>query len=215
MRLPSVVAAALFMPALCSSQAGMGEPLPSSDTQRAGWEASATGYYYALDDQSDYLSVIATADRNALHLEARYNYEALDSGSLFVGWTFSGGDALAWELRPILGAVFGTTRGIAPGLEASVAYGMVDFYTEAEYMHDLDAEEDSFTYAWSEFGVTPLPWLRFGIVGQRSRAYESERDIQRGGFAQFMFGQVTLGTYVFNPDDSADRFVIFSLGATF
>jgi hypothetical protein len=96
-----------------------------------------------------------------------------------------------------------------------VAYGKVDFYTEAEYMHDLDVEEDSFTYAWSELGVTPLPWLRFGIVGQRSRAYESDREIQRGGFVQFTLGKVTLGTYVFNPDDSTDRFVIFSLGATF
>jgi len=28
-------------------------------------------------------------------------------------------------------------------------------------------------------------------------------------------GKVRLGTYVFNPDDSADRFVIVSLGAAF
>lgn len=215
MRLQGVVAAALFMPALCSAQAGMGEPLPQPLAQTSNWELSATGYYYALDNQSDYLSAIATADRDALHLEARYNYEALDSGSLFVGWTFSGGDALTWELRPILGAVLGSTQGIAPGFEASVAYGIVDFYTEAEYMHDFDVREDSFTYAWSELGFTPLSWLRFGLVGQRSRAYESDRDIQRGGFAQLTFGKVTLGTYVFNPDDSADRFAIFSLGASF
>ena len=61
--------------------------------------------------------------------------------------------------------------------------------------------------------MTPLAWLRFGIVGQRSRAYQSDRDIQRGGSAQITYDKVTLGTYVFNPDDSADRFVIFSLGA--
>lgn len=215
MRLPAVVAALFFIPAPCSAQAGAGEPPPSPPTQPVGWDVSATGYYYALDDQSDYLSVIATADRDALHLEARYNYEALNSGSLFAGWTFSGGDALTWELRPILGAVFGSTRGIAPGFEASLAYGMVDYYIEAEYMHDIEVEEDSFTYAWSELGFTPLPWLRVGVVGQRSRAYESDREIQRGGFAQFMLGKVTLGTYVFNPDDSSDGFVIFSLGASF
>jgi len=215
MRLSGVVAAALLMPALCSAQAGMGEPPSRSDTQAPGWDLSATGYYYALDNQSDYLSAIATADRDALHLEARYNYEALDSGSLFAGWRFAGGDALSWEFTPIIGAVFGDKQGIAPGFEASLAYGMVDFYIEAEYVRDLELQADSFTYAWSELGVSPLEWLRFGIVGQRSRAYQSDRDIQRGGFAQLTFGKVTLGVYVFNPDDSADRFAIFSLGATF
>ena len=92
---------------------------------------------------------------------------------------------------------------------------MVDFYSEVEYVRDLDVRDDSFTYAWSELGVSPLAWLRVGIVGQRSRVHESERDIQRGGFAQLTSGRLTLGAYVFNPDDSADRFVIVSLGATF
>ena len=140
-RLPGFVAAALLVPALnCSAQEGLGKPPPSSHTKASGWDFSATGYYYALDDQNDYLSAIATADREALHLEARYNYEALDSGSLFAGWNFSGGDALTWEMTPILGAVFGAKQGIAPGFEASVAYGIVDFYIEAEYVHDFEVQ---------------------------------------------------------------------------
>jgi hypothetical protein len=86
---------------------------------------------------------------------------------------------------------------------------------EAEYVRDLEVREDSFTYAWSELGFSPLEWLRFGLVGQRTLLYQSDRDIQRGGFAQLMNGKVTLGLYVFNPDDSDDRFTVFSLGAEF
>lgn len=212
MRLQGVIAAALFMPTLCLAQASMGEPSPPPYVQTSRWELSATGYFY---NRSDSFFAIATADRDALHLETRYNYEALDSGSLFVGWTFSGGDAMTWKLRPILGTVFGSTQGVAPGLEASMAYGIVDFYTETEYMHNFNTHEDSFTYAWSELGLRPLPWLRFGLVGERSKVYKSDRDIQRGGFAQFTMGRVTLGTYVFNPDDSANQFVILTLGASF
>lgn len=215
MRLPDIVAAALLMPALCAAQESAEHVPLQTDAIASNWEFAATGYYYALDDQSDYFSAIATANRDALHLEARYNYEALDSGSLFVGWTFAGGDALSWAFTPILGAVFGSMQGIAPGFEASLAYGLVDFYSEVEYVRDLDVRDDSFTYAWSELGVSPLAWLRVGIVGQRSRVHESDRDIQRGGFAQLTSGRLTLGAYVFNPDDSADRFVIVSLGATF
>lgn len=216
-RLPSAaVAVALLVPVLACAAPDSGDaPSPTSPANAPGWSFSATGMYYSLRDQSDFLLTIATAERGPLHLEARYNYEALDTGSLFVGWKFSGGAALTYELTPILGAVFGATQGIAPGLEASLAYGIADFYIEAEYLHDFENHEDSYAYAWSELGFSPLEWLRFGLVGQRTRVYSSDLDIQRGGFAQIISGKVTLGLYVFSPDDSADRVSILSLGADF
>ncbi len=126
MRLPGVVAVVLCVSgAELSSPGGLGEPpLRSHAGRPAG--IFRDGLLLLAHDQSDYLSVIATADRESLHLEARYNYEALDTGSVFAGWNFSGGDGLKCELTPILGAVFGAKQGIAPGFEASVAYGIVD-----------------------------------------------------------------------------------------
>jgi hypothetical protein len=115
----------------------------------------------------------------------------------------------------MLGAVFGDTQGIAPGFEASLAYGIVDLYVEAEYLHDFESHEDNYTYAWSELGFSPLERLRFGLVGQRTRVYSSDLDIQRGGFAPIISGKLTLGLYVFNPGDSADRVSILSLGTEF
>ena len=216
-QLSVVLAAALLVPVLASAAPGSGNAAasPPSTANAPGWAYSATGMYYWPPDDSNFLLVIATADRGSLHLEARYNYEALDTGSLFAGWTFAGGDKLTYELTPMLGAVIGETQGIAPGFEASLAYGVADFYIEAEYLYDLDNHEDNYTYAWSELGFSPLEWLRFGLVGQRTRVYNSDRDIQRGGFAQLLFGKATLGFYVFNPDDSADRLAIVSLAAEF
>jgi hypothetical protein len=209
-------AAALLLGALtCSAQETGIATAPSSTADAPGWTYSATGMYYSFHDQDDFLIAVATADQGPLHLEARYNYEAMDSGSLFAGWKFSGGEKLTYELTPILGAVFGQKEGIAPGVEAAAAYGIVDLYVEAEYVRDLEVRQDSFTYAWSELGFSPLEWLRFGLVGQRTLLYQSDRDIQRGGFTQLMNGKVTLGLYVFNPDDSDDRFTVFSLGAEF
>ena len=211
-----VVAAALLLVALtCDAQDAGVITAPSSTTDAPAWTYSATGMYYSFRNQDDFLLAVATAEHGPLHLEARYNYEAIDSGSLFAGWKFSGGKTVTYELTPILGAVFGQKEGIAPGLEAAVAYGVVDFYMEAEYVYDLEVREDSFTYAWSELGFTPWEWLRFGLVGQRTRVYQSDRDIQRGCFAQLMHNKVTLGLYVFNPDDSDSRFTVFSLGAAF
>ena len=210
-----VVAAMLLSALTCAAQEGGNAATPSSSADAPGWAYSVTGSYYSFRDQDDFLLAIAIAEQGPLHIEARYNYEAIDSGSLFVGWKFSGGTTVTYELTPILGAVFGQKEGIAPGFEAAVAYGIADFYIEAEYVRDLEVRQDSFTYAWSELGLTPWEWLRFGLVGQRTTVYQSDRDIQRGGFAQLMYGNVTLGLYVFNPDDSDNRFTAFSLGAEF
>jgi hypothetical protein len=211
----AVIAAALLLSALtCSAQEGGGAPLPPGENP-PGWAYSVSGSYYSFRNQNNFMIGIATADRGPLHLEARYNYEALDSGSLFVGWKFSGGEKLTYELTPILGAVFGQKEGIAPGLEGSAAYSAVDLYIESEYVLDLGDRQDSYVYVWTELGFTPLDWLRFGLAGQRTTVYQSDRDIQRGVFAQLIFGKATLGFYVFNPDDSDSQYSVFSLGAEF
>jgi hypothetical protein len=211
-----VVAAALLLGAVtCNAQETVVATAPSPTAAAIGWAYSATGSYYSFRNQDDFLLGVATAEHGPLHLEARVNYEAIDSGSLFVGWKFSGGKKLTWELTPIIGAVFGQKEGIAPGFEASLAYGIVDFYTETEYVRDSSIRQDSFTYSWNELGFSPLEWLRFGMVGQRTMVYQSDRDIQRGFFAQGKYKKATLGLYIFNPDDSDNRFAVFSLGAKF
>ena len=190
-------------------------PALSSTSVAPRWAYSMMASYYSFRNQDDFVLAVATADKGPLHIEARYNYEAKDSGSLFAGWKFSGGEKITYELTPILGAVFGAKKGIAPGFEASIGYGIVDFYTETEYVRDLEVRQDSFTYSWNELGFSPLEWLRFGLVSQRTLVYQSERDIQRGFFVQVKYRKVTLGVYDFNPDDSDSHFTIFSLGSEF
>jgi hypothetical protein len=212
----AAMAAALFLSAPpCSAQEGTITTAPTSTAEASGWAFDLSASYYSFRNQDDFTLAVLRADRGQLHLEARYNYEAIDSGSLFVGWKFSGGNKLTWEVTPMLGAVFGQKEGIAPGLEFSLGYGIVDFYSESEYVRDTDVKEDSFTYSWNELGFSPLEWLRFGIVTQRSMVYQSDRDIQRGVFAQVKYRKATLGAYVFNPDDSDSRYMVFSLGAEF
>jgi hypothetical protein len=167
-----------------------------------------------MRDQPDFGVAVAAINRGALHLEARYNYEVRDAGSLFVGWKFSGGDAVTFEITPILGALFGAGRGVVPGIEASVAYGSVDAYIEAEYVHDTAHSSDSYYYSWSELGWKPVAWLRVGLAGQRTRVVQTGRDLQRGLFAQFILDKATLSVYAFNPD-SGSRYAILALGVQF
>jgi len=183
-----------------------------SDTALSG---SITGYYYAMRDEPDFGVGVASLNRGPLHLEGRYNYEAHNAGSVFVGWNFSGGDTVTFAITPIIGALFGSTHGVIPGVEASVAYGRFDAYIEAEYVYDRQNHSDSYYYAWSELGWKPAEWLRLGLAGQRTRVVQTtERDLQLGVFAQLMLGKATLSAYAFNPD-TGSRYAIIALGIQF
>jgi hypothetical protein len=81
------------------------------------WSFSVSAYTYALSDDRHYVQPTVTANRGWLHLEARSNYEGLNTGSAWLGVNFTGGKTLEWEIKPMLGGVFGDTAGIAPGLK--------------------------------------------------------------------------------------------------
>ena len=182
-----------------------------SDTKLSG---SITGYYYAMRDEPDFGVGVAALNRGALHLEGRYNYEAHSAGSAFVGWNFSGGDTVTFTITPIIGVLFGSTRGTIPGVEAGIAYGPFDAYIEAEYVYDRQNHSDSYFYAWSELGWKPAEWLRLGLAGQRTSVVQTERNLQLGAFAQLMLGKATLSAYAFNPD-TGSRYAIIALGLQF
>lgn len=177
------------------------------------WMFTGSVYFYQVVDDTNYAQPTITADRDWLHLEARYNYEDLDTGSLWVGYNVSGGETLSWEVTPMLGGVFGQTDAVAPGYKGSVGWRALEFYSEGEYAFTSD-ESDRFFYNWSELTVSPLPWWRVGVVTQRTRAYQTERELQRGVLTGFSFKAFDAGLYVFNPDDS-HPVVVVSAAITF
>lgn len=197
--------------ALAASCANAQESEPAgrsaSPATKPSWEFAITAYPTVVRDGENYTSAIAVADRGSLHFEARVNYESVGARSAFVGWTFSGGEEVTWEITPLLGGAWGTTEAFVPALELSVAWRNLDFYVEAEYVQDNHERSDSYVYAWSELGFRPVEWLRVGVAGQRTRTYSSDRDIQRGPFVQATWGPVTVGGYWFNPGAGDQVFV--------
>ena len=112
----------------------------------------------------------------------------------------------------MVGAVIGSTDGIAPGYKASLRWRMLDLYSETEYVVDAGDSADSFLYTWSEFALVPTDWSRFGLAVQRTKVYQTEFDIQRGFFAGFSYQRATVAAYVFNPDASPTVVLAVSVG---
>ena len=178
------------------------------------WSFSAAASTYVLPDEPNYVQPAATADHDWLHLEGRFNYEDRDTGSAWFGYNFSVGDRLTFEFTPMVGAVFGNTTGVAPVYRGSMARGVLQLYSETEFVFEADDSADNFLYTWSEFEVAPVDWCRFGLVVQRTKAYKTEFDIQRGFFAGASFKGVDATVYVFNPDAGRPT-VVVAFGVSF
>jgi hypothetical protein len=185
-----------------------------SDSSESKWSFSASGYYYFIPEEENTGTLIGYADHKALHLEARYNYEDQNTGSVFGGWRFETGKKFVVGATPLVGLAFGNTNGFVPAVELDATYKIFDFYSESEYLVDFSGKENNFFYTWSELAVSPFDFLRTGITAQRTRLYQTSLDVQRGIFAEYSFWKLTVGAYYFNPF-SSDNFVIASLSVDF
>jgi hypothetical protein len=177
-------------------------------TQTAKWEFDASLWAYIVPDSPDYLSTTVTADRGWLHLEGRYNYEALHTVSAWFGYNLHVGRKITFDITPMAGLIVGGLTGAAPGLELSVDWWKLNLSSDAEYVIDFGGSESNYVYNWSQLGIAPVEWLELGIAIQRTQAYETTRDIQRGPFVSFYYRRAYGSLYVFNPDDGTPSFIV-------
>jgi len=189
-------------------------PLSAQEDTAVSWEFSTSVSAYVFPSDETFFLPILYADRGPLHLEARYNYEARESGSLFVGRKFTWESGMVeGEVTPMIGLVLGDVDGIAPGVELDLFIDPVEFYTEGEFMMDMGEGASSFFYFWSELTAWPTEWLNAGLVSQRTRVLQTELEVQRGFPVGATHADFGLTFYMFNPDE--DPYYVFTLKAAF
>jgi hypothetical protein len=174
---------------------------------QAKWECSLSTYTYLSLHSRDYVNPNFTADHDWLHLETRYNYEAIKTGSVWLGYNFTTGKKLELALTPMFGGVFGDITGIAPGYFLSIRYKSVELSSQGEYFFDSKTYSNDFFYSWSELSYAPAEWFRVGAVVDRTNGLGSNSEIRRGPFIGFKYRNVDLTTYWLSPGSSDAAFV--------
>lgn len=201
----TLLAAALFL---------LQDPAPPAGEElRREWEFSAQVFAFRVREDRDFLQPIFIADQDWLHLEARYNYEDLGTGSAWMGVNFSIGETVKLELTPMVGVVFGQTVGVAPGLKATLSWWRLELYAEYEHLFDTGDHEDSFSYTWSELTISPWDWLALGGVVERTKVYQTKFDSQRGFLVRVLPGPLELTFAYFNPTE--DPVYVLGVGVSF
>ncbi len=152
MKCGAAVLIALFLTgweSLAGIDANLSTELEKKDENQ--WEYALSTSTYLVLNGRDYANPNFVADRNWLHIEARYNYEALKTGSIWLGYNFGFGDKLVLEVTPMLGGVFGDSTGIAPGYTVSLSYKWIELFTQGEYFINalgLTYKRVDFTTYW-------------------------------------------------------------------
>jgi hypothetical protein len=169
---------------------------------------------YLVPHDRSYASPTFSADRTHIHLGARYNYEDKETGSVWAGYNLNMGSKLEFAVTPMVGGVFGNTSGIAPGYLASLSWKRIELSTEGEFVFNLKDTAGNFFYSWMELSYSPMEWWRTGLVAQRTKAYHTDLDIQRGVLLGFSRKRVDFTTYIFNAGWT-DPTVVLSIGFQF
>jgi hypothetical protein len=187
---------------------------PANDPSPQQWSFSLNIAGYIVPHDRSYASPTFSADRGHFHFGSRYNYEDKETGSFWVGYNFELGEKVALKLTPMVGGVFGNTTGVAPGYLAGISWKQLELSTEGEFVFDTRNSGGSFFYSWTELSYSPRDWCRAGIVAQRTKAYHTSLDIQRGILIGFSHKKLGFTTYIFNAGWT-DPTVVLSLGLNF
>jgi hypothetical protein len=186
----------------------------AADSASAPWSYSLFAYTYIVPNDDDYVQPTFTADRDWLHIEARYDYEDFETGSVWLGYNFGGGEEIAWTITPMLGGVFGETDGVAPGFDGSLGWRNLEFTSQGEHVFDADDAADSFFYSWSELTMAATDAFSFGLAMQRTQVYETANEFQGGVLVGFSFKSADVAAYVFDPYED-DPVYVFAAGVSF
>lgn len=177
------------------------------------WSFSAETDLFLRDDV-DFLMPVFSADGGPLHFEGRWNYEDLETPSVWAGLSFEAGRNVHLAVTPMVGGLAGRTKGFAPGLELALTWRRLELSSQSEHVFDVEGREGDFFYNWSQLDVQVLSWLSVGLAAQRTRLYQSEREIDRGIVVSLTRPSASLSIYGFNPDVD-ERFVIVALNVDF
>ena len=140
--------------------------------------------------------------------EARYNFDELNTFSLYAGKRFSKAGILSWEATPMIGALMGQMKGGSVGMNGGIELEKIFFSTQSQYTFSLENSTDKFFYTWSELGYAATSWLYAGLALQQTNVYRENVKIEPGCMIGFSIKNWTIPLYAFNNSDRERYYVL-------
>jgi len=139
--------------------------------------------------------------------EVRYNYEEVQTLSLYGGKTFSRKEDLSWSFTPFAGLVMGKLKGGSGGVNLSLEYKKLIFSSTSQYTFSAEDRYCNFFFSWSELGCQVSEGFYAGLAMQQTRLYKTAVKWEPGIQLGFSFKKWTIPFYIFNPTSNKKYFV--------
>ena len=172
--------------------------------------ATVEQYYYTRTQGSEAMMTPMAnfTSANNWYGEARYNFDELNTFSLYAGKKFSGAGLLSWEATPLIGGLMGQMTGGSVGMNFGADYRKLFFASQSQYSFSIENSTDKFFYNWSELGYNATSWLYAGIAVQQTNIYKTIGKLEPGCMVGFSIKNWTIPMYAFNASGDERYFVL-------
>ncbi len=165
-------------------------------------------HYFGSYQQYIYMPVVHFQSKRNWYTEARYNYEDLQTVSLYVGKTFTGTNRLSYTLTPLLGGAVGRFNGISTGVNFDMEFDKFYFSSQSQYSISTNHINPSFLYNWSELCYQSFSWMYTGLAVQQTHSQPAGSLLEPGLLVGFSFKNYTIPIYTFDPMKKERYFVV-------
>jgi hypothetical protein len=174
----------------------------------AQWKAGIEQYKY-IGVQSTGLIVptIHLQSSNKWYAELRYNYEDVQTLSLYAGKTFTGGSGLDYNITPMVGFSIGKFTGVSIATKAETEWKNFYLSSETQYSIAIKNNAKNFFFSWSELGYNISSNFFGGLAMQYTRQ-EGISNFEPGLVAGISIKNISFPFYAFSPFRPGGYFVI-------
>lgn len=180
------------------------------NTLSSGQSKSGIENYHYMGKRMNYIwaPVVHNLTEKGMYTEMRYNYEELNTASLYVGKKFNAKGTLESSFTPAAGIVAGRYTGASVALNTELSYKNIFFNSQAQYTVSADRTADNFYYNWSDLYYMSLPWLFTGITMQQTGLCNNAMKTQTGLLMGVTKGKWTVPVYMFNVLNDQKYFIV-------
>lgn len=163
--------------------------------------------YWSAVSKNSMVPVVNFTTKKKGYAECRYNYEEVNTFSVFGGKIMEGGKAFHYRFIPMLGISAGDFTGVSVATKTDFEWKRFFLSAEMQYSTSFHNKRSDFLFNWSELGYSVSDIFFCGVSMQYLHADKSG-NFEPGLMAGVNYKKITLPLYVFSPFKGSRYFVL-------
>jgi|GEM_PF-1456929 len=143
-----------------------------------------------------------------IYFEARYNYEAINTFSLYCGRSFLLGKNEGLEIIPGLGGSLGIFNGVSPYLGVNLGFNKITLFSQNQYSINTSCRDGDFFFSWSAIMYNAYKSVHFGVSEQVFVPVNGNAIINYGPMLSLVNDPFSIEFYAYNFWDNNSMWAV-------